>query len=41
MLSTAKQVDVPEHLRASVRHYNRDDVWEALACEQLVVQKVA
>ena len=53
MLSSAKQIDVPEHhraeqehhrqhgRRASVRLYSRDDVWEALACQQLVVQRVA
>ena len=52
MLSIAKQVDVPEHHRAeqgdhrqhggraSVRLYSRDDVWEALACQQFVVQRV-
>ena len=53
MLSIAEQVDVPEHHRAeqghhrqhggraSVRLYSRDDVWRALACQQLVVQRVA
>ena len=48
--SIAQQVDVPraeqgQHRqhggRASVRLYNRDDVWGALACQRLVVQKVA
>ena len=27
--------------RASVRPYSRDDMWEALACQKLVVQRVA
>ena len=53
MLSIAKQVDVPEHHRAehghhhqlagraSIRPYSRHDVWRALACQKLVVQRVA
>ena len=52
ILSIAKRIDVPEHHRAeqghhcqhggraSVRLYGRDDLWGALACQQLVVQKV-
>ena len=53
MLSIVKQVDAPEHHRAeqghhrqhggraSVRLYSRDDVWEALAYQHFVVQRVA
>ena len=52
MLSIAKRVGVPEHHRvehghhrqhvgrASIRLNSRDDVWEALDCQQFVVQRV-